>query len=503
TATFADPDPNDSGTISFQVCADAGCASVLQSFATASGVANGTNGTASVPTGLADGTYYWRAKGTDQSNNDSAYSASRSFVVDTTAPTITGAQIAADGSTVTVTWSEPLDSLQALPGSAFTVNAIAGTGTVAYGAGNTTTSFTLASPVHHLDLLSLAYTKPGSNPMIRDAASPTGNPAAGTTGIPVTNNTADATPTVPALVSPANNAQLASATPTLTGTFAHPDTNDTGKLTFQICADAACTTVLQSFDSSSTSRANGANGSAAAASLADGTYYWRAKNTDSSANASAYSATRTLTVDTTPPTMTSATIASNGTTVTVTWSENLDQSQAVSGTAFAVAPNGGAAIAGTPSAVTYPAANQTRFTLTAAVHHLDNLTLTYARPGSDPMIRDTAQPTGNAAATAPLGNGSIANSTTNAAPSTPTLVDPPDGSNVGSYTPQLTAVFTDPDTQDTGKLTFEVCADSSCTTSLGTFDSTNTALTNGQQGSGTVPGSYGLTEFGTYYWRAK
>src|SRR5207249_6181413 len=117
------------------------------------------------------------------------------------------------------------------------------------------------------------------------------------------------------------------------------------------------------------------------------TYYWRAKDVDSSAAASANTATRSFTVDTTAPTMSSSTVASDGVTVTVTWSENLDQTQTASlGSAFTVTPNGGSAIAGTGS-VSYPAANQTRFTLFSAVHHLDSLALTYTKPGSDPMVR--------------------------------------------------------------------------------------------------------------------
>ena len=58
--------------------------------------------------------------------------------------------------------------------------------------------------------------------------------------------------------------------------------------------------------------------------------------------------------------MSSATVAADGTTVTVTWSENVDQTQAVPGSAFSIAPNGGAGIAGTAAAVSYPAANQTQ-----------------------------------------------------------------------------------------------------------------------------------------------
>src|SRR5205807_3980231 len=108
-----------------------------------------------------------------------------------------------------------------------------------------------------------------------------------------------------------------------------------------------------------------ANGSAAVPSgfnLASGTtYYWRAENVDSSAAGSSSTATRSFVVDTTAPTVSSAVVAANGTTVTVTWSENLDQTQAVTGSAFSIAPNGGAGLAGPAAAVNHPAATPTRF----------------------------------------------------------------------------------------------------------------------------------------------
>src|SRR4029077_17534952 len=184
-------------------------------------------------------------------------------------------------------------------------------------------------------------------------------------------------------------------------------------------------------------------------------------------------------------------------TVTVTWSENLDQTQAVPGSAFSIAPNGGAGTAGTASAVTYPAANQTRFTLASTVHPLDSLALTYTKPGSNPMVRDTAQTTGNASVTATLNNASITNSTSNVAPSTPAVVTPADAALLNSMTPALTATFSDPDTQDTGKVTFEVCTTSNCSSSLGTFDSTSTAIAVGNNGSASVPGGFGLSNGNT------
>ncbi|HVS85440.1 MAG TPA: SwmB domain-containing protein, partial [Gaiellaceae bacterium] len=100
---------------------------------------------------------------------------------------------------------------------------------------------------------------------------------------------------------------------------------------------------------------------------------------------------KTITIDTTAPTMSSATIDSAGTSVTITWSEALDQTKAVPGSAFSVNPNGTGGIAGTATAVSYGGGGTTTtFTLSSAVHHLDSLALTYTAPGSDPKIRDTA-----------------------------------------------------------------------------------------------------------------
>src|SRR5207245_8748412 len=135
---------------------------------------------------------------------------------------------------------------------------------------------------------------------------------------------------------------------------------------FEVCTTRNCSSSLGTFDSTVTTLAVGANGSAAVPggfNLADGSsYYWRAKNVDISIASSSYSATRSFAVDTTAPTISSATVAADGVTVTVTWSENLDQPQAVPGSAFSVAPNGGAGITGTATAAPYPAANQTPLT---------------------------------------------------------------------------------------------------------------------------------------------
>ena len=52
-------------------------------------------------------------------------------------------------------------------------------------------------------------------------------------------------------------------------------------------------------------------------------------------------------------------------------------------------------------------------------------------------------------------------------------------------------------------MTFEVCTDSSCSASLGTFDSTTTNLNVGQNGSAAVPAGFNLQTATQYWWRAK
>ncbi len=94
TATFSDPDANDTGTINFELCTASDCTAAGDPFSTfdsPTGIVNGSSGSASVPggAGLASGsTYYWRAKATDSNSTQSAaYSSIRSFTVDTGAPT--------------------------------------------------------------------------------------------------------------------------------------------------------------------------------------------------------------------------------------------------------------------------------------------------------------------------------------------------------------------------------------------------------------------------------
>jgi hypothetical protein len=151
TATFTDPDPNDTGTLTFEVCGNATCTAggdPISTFSTASGIANSTNGTASVPGGAItrDGKYYWRARGTDSTSVASCYGATLSCIVDTTAPTITAAVAGRRHGELRLS---AVRHAPGVAGSVFSVNGIAGTGTVTYPAANQT-RFTLAAAVHHL-----------------------------------------------------------------------------------------------------------------------------------------------------------------------------------------------------------------------------------------------------------------------------------------------------------------------------------------------------------------
>jgi hypothetical protein len=125
-ATFADATAGgDTGTVEFQLCsssapAGSACAPIVQAI-TSSSLSSG--GTASVtPAALADGTYHWQARAHDLAGNQSGWSATRSFQLDTSVPTVPAPTAPAD-----VAW------VRAIQLSApFTKPAFAGTGLVEF-----------------------------------------------------------------------------------------------------------------------------------------------------------------------------------------------------------------------------------------------------------------------------------------------------------------------------------------------------------------------------------
>jgi hypothetical protein len=93
----------DTGTVAFQLCSSSApigtaCAPLVQS-STSGSMSSG--GTASwTPGALADGTYSWQARATDVSGNQSGWSATRGFQLDTSVPTVPASDSPADGAWV-------------------------------------------------------------------------------------------------------------------------------------------------------------------------------------------------------------------------------------------------------------------------------------------------------------------------------------------------------------------------------------------------------------------
>ncbi len=226
-------------------------------------------------------------------------SANKSLVVDTTAPTVTSRTV--DGTTLDITYSEPLDPGSTPAGSDFTVSVNGGGDTVdavTYTTGNTVVELALHDTVHSADTVTVAY----SGTAIQD---PAGNQAATYTAQTVTNNTVNGAPDTPSTLSPANGAKVTTSTPTLTGNFSDPDPGNTGTIDFRVCGNATCTAGGDPIDSFSSPSgiANGASGSAQIPSgLADGTYFWSARATDNTNAHSSYSTARSITIDTVAPT---------------------------------------------------------------------------------------------------------------------------------------------------------------------------------------------------------
>jgi hypothetical protein len=110
SGTFSDVDPGDSGTLEFQVCADADCTSVVATGSSTS-VAAGQTGTWTAVDILNDGVYFWRVRAVDAAGNGSTWSSTRSFTLDQTPPGRPqdfSAQVT--GHVLTLTWRPPAGS---------------------------------------------------------------------------------------------------------------------------------------------------------------------------------------------------------------------------------------------------------------------------------------------------------------------------------------------------------------------------------------------------------
>ena len=288
SANYTDPE-SDNGTLSFQLCSDAACSSVLQSNTTPS-IASGANGTWT-PAALLSGTYYWRVQSTDSTSNASGWSATRSFVVDLTAPgaptlnsPAVGARVASPALNATFVDSDPTDSgtLDFQLCSASSCASVPQSMTSATVVGGTAISWTPTGLVS------------GTTYYWRVRATDlAANPTAWT---PSQSFVVDTNPPgVPLLTSPANGASVTSA-PALSATFSsNGDVGDTATIAFRVTSDSACTTVVAS-GSSGSGLANGATGSWTATGLSLGAYFWCAQAQDAAGNSSGWSTASSFTV---------------------------------------------------------------------------------------------------------------------------------------------------------------------------------------------------------------
>ena len=318
-ATFLDPDPTDSGTVSFQLCSDAACAGVLQS-STSGSVTDGT-AVSWTPAGLASGTtYYWRLRATDAVGNQTAWSATRTFVYDTNAPGVPTLTSPANGASVTTTTLAATFFANGDAGDTGTIafrvasdsacSTVVASGSSASGLANgssgtwTPTGLALGSYYWCAQAQDAAgNTSAWSSASQFTLVSPPPPPTSGSGGSsspppPPPPPPADTTPPdPPSALSPANSTLQRKLR--LTATFPASE-HGSGTLQFEVCSDAACSVVVVSGSSGVVAPGASAIWSTSSA-LRDATYFWRVRAVDAAGNASAWSATRRLVLDATPP----------------------------------------------------------------------------------------------------------------------------------------------------------------------------------------------------------
>ena len=305
---------------------------------------------------------------------------------------------AVNGSTLTVTFDEILDTGSAPAGSAFTVGAalpgrltrtISGRGRAAIN-GDTLT-LTLESAVAYGEMVTLSYARPASNPL-QDTD---GNRTAGFSGQQATNNTPDDTP--PGFSSAAVNGS------TLTVTF------DKDLAAAANLANEAFTVKKTPWggreETVALSGTPSISGRTVTLALAEAvvstdvnvtvSYAKPASGVDNTLQDAAGNEVRGFSdqpvanaLDTTTPTFHSAAV--NGSTLTVTFDENLDKGSPAGG-AFVVSatPQGGTTrtIPGTGAAAI--AGDRATVTLAEAVAQGETVVVSYARPAVNP-VRDVA-----------------------------------------------------------------------------------------------------------------
>jgi hypothetical protein len=291
TATFLNSgDPADVGTIEFRLCAVPPGAGGTCARPGASGTSAGALDGATVgwtPPVLPDGTYYWQARGIDGGGNASGWSSPRRFTYDTTAPSL-NLNAPPDGARFRV-----------LPALAVSVggSSLGETDTVQFElcADTLCIDVVASGSAAVLPLGVSAWTPPsvadGGYVWRVRAGDDLGNWSAWSPTAQI--NVDNAAPSTPGVVGPHNGAGVRTAS--LRALFVDPDPGDVGRVSFRLCADAACHRVVARGSSMQVS--GGKSVTWVPLRLRDGTYFWQASSRDAAGNTSGWSKVRAITLD--------------------------------------------------------------------------------------------------------------------------------------------------------------------------------------------------------------
>ena len=306
---------------------------------------------------------------------------------DTTAPMVASAAV--DGDTLTVTFDEVLDPNSEPEGTAFAVTVTGPPISLRAGSGTATVSgrkvtVTLDTPVGHGDTVTVSYTKPGSDPL-QDAAE---NEVASFSGQPVTNNTPAPDMTAPGFSSAVVNGD------TLTVTFNEaldPNSVPAGSA-FTLSGGQAGTGTATVSDTDvtvtlDTAVAHGATVTVSYTKPGSDPLQDAAENEVASFSNQMVT-NNTAATDTTAPMVASAAV--DGDTLTVTFDEVLDPNSEPEGTAFAVTVTGPPISLRAGSGTATVSGRKVTVTLDTPVGHGDTVTVSYTKPGSDPL-QDAAE----------------------------------------------------------------------------------------------------------------
>jgi hypothetical protein len=297
SARFGHSQAGRTGTLEFELCSDALCATVLDTGLSGSGIAIGSDGSHTLPTGLPlDTTLYWRSRGIDDLLVVGPWSGTRTVVLRSDAPlapTLVGPPSYADR-------SDPVTF-----DATFTHIVPTRTGTLA---------FQLCSDSSCASVIDSGTAGPGllvgqngswtSSTPLTDGQTyywrARGTDELATTGSWSTIRELDSVADAPAIAEPGepDGATTGDTTPTLHATFRHTNTSRSGHVEFEVCTDITCTTAFDS-GSSPIGLVDGDEGSWTVTSplAVEQTWYWRARVVDDLAGTGPWASASTDVID--------------------------------------------------------------------------------------------------------------------------------------------------------------------------------------------------------------